>query len=63
MLLSYSFNRFSFKLFCKYTRNNTFHEIGHIGAVTEEIYAITTERRLTHPVVKAIVQATSDLFS
>jgi LysR family transcriptional regulator, transcriptional activator of nhaA len=38
-------------------------EIGHIDAVTEQVYAITTERRLTHPAVKAIVQATSDLFS
>ncbi len=38
-------------------------EIGHIDAVTEQIYAITTERRLTHPAVMAIVQATSDLFS
>lgn len=32
-------------------------EIGHIDAVTEQIYAITTERRLTHPAVKAVVQA------
>ena len=38
-------------------------EIGHIDAVTEQLYAITTERRLTHPAVIAIVQATSDLFS
>lgn len=38
-------------------------EIGQIDAVTEQIYAITTERRLTHPAVMAIVQATSDLFS
>ena len=38
-------------------------EIGCIDAVAEQIYAITTERRLTHPAVIAIVQATSDLFS
>lgn len=38
-------------------------EIGRIDAVTDRVYAITTERRLTHPAVMAIGQATNDLFS
>jgi LysR family transcriptional regulator, transcriptional activator of nhaA len=38
-------------------------EIGHIDSVTEQIYAITTERRLTHPAVIAIVQATAKILA
>jgi len=37
-------------------------QVGHIDTVTEQLYAITTERRLTHPAVIAIVQATSKIF-
>ena len=38
-------------------------QVGKIDKVTEQLYAITTERRLTHPAVKAIVQATLEIFS
>lgn len=38
-------------------------EVGHIDNVTEQIYAITTERRLTHPAIIAIVEATTKIFS
>jgi LysR family transcriptional regulator, transcriptional activator of nhaA len=37
-------------------------QVGQIEPVTEQLYAITTERRLTHPAVVAIVQATSMIF-
>jgi LysR family transcriptional activator of nhaA len=37
-------------------------QVGQIEPVTEQLYAITTERRLTHPAVVAIVQATSKIF-
>lgn len=37
--------------------------VGRIDAVTERLYAITTERRLLHPAIVAVVQATQrDLF-
>ena len=32
-------------------------EIGHINSVVEQIYAITTERRITHPAIVAISRA------
>ena len=38
-------------------------KIGQVDPVVEQLYAITTERRLTHPAVIAIVQATSKIFS
>jgi LysR family transcriptional regulator, transcriptional activator of nhaA len=38
-------------------------QVGKVDKVTEQLYAITTERRLTHPAVMAIVQATSKIFS
>jgi LysR family transcriptional regulator, transcriptional activator of nhaA len=38
-------------------------EIGHIDSVTEQIYAITTERHLTHPAIVAIVEATTKIFA
>ena len=38
-------------------------QVGKIDQVTEQLYAITTERRLAHPAVIAIVQATSEIFS
>jgi LysR family transcriptional regulator, transcriptional activator of nhaA len=37
-------------------------QVGQVDKVTEQLYAITTERRLTHPAVMAIVQATSKVF-
>lgn len=37
-------------------------QIGVVDKVTEQLYAITTERRLTHPAVMAIVQATEKIF-
>ena len=37
-------------------------QVGQIEPVTEQLYAITTERRLKHPAVVAIVQATSEIF-
>jgi LysR family transcriptional regulator, transcriptional activator of nhaA len=42
------------------------YEVGMVGlidSVTEQLYAITTQRRLMHPAVVAIVKATSDLFT
>jgi len=37
--------------------------VGRIEAVTEQLYAITTERRLLHPAIVAVVQATQrELF-
>lgn len=39
-------------------------EIGQIDSVTEQIYAITTERRITHPAIVAISKAAhEDIFS
>ena len=37
-------------------------QVGHINTVTNQLYAITTERRLTHPAVVAIVKATAHIF-
>ena len=37
--------------------------VGQIDTVTEQLYAITTERRLTHPAVVAIVEATANIFT
>lgn len=36
---------------------------GRIDDITEEIYAITTERRLVHPAVVAVVEATKEIFT
>ena len=36
--------------------------VGRIDSVTEQIYAITTERRLRHPAIVAVVQATQREF-
>lgn len=38
-------------------------KIGNIDSVTEQLYAITTERRLTHPAVVSIVKATAEVFA
>ncbi len=38
-------------------------QVGQIDTVTEQLYAITTERRLTHPAVIAIVKATANIFT
>ena len=38
-------------------------QIGMVSKVTEQLYAITTERRLTHPAILAIVESTSVIFS
>jgi LysR family transcriptional activator of nhaA len=40
----------------------TVEAVGRIEAVTEQLYAITTERRLLHPAIVAIVQATQREF-
>jgi LysR family transcriptional activator of nhaA len=38
-------------------------EIGRIDAIVEQIYAITTERRMTHPAIMAISKAAhEDIF-
>ena len=38
-------------------------EVGRIEAVVEQLYAITTERRLTHPAIVAISKAArEDIF-
>ncbi|MGB2832696.1 MAG: transcriptional activator NhaR [Methylotenera sp.] len=37
--------------------------LGQVATVTEQLYAITTERRLTHPAVVSIVKATAEVFS
>lgn len=37
-------------------------QVGHINTITDQLYAITTERRLTHPAVMAIVKATAEIF-
>jgi LysR family transcriptional activator of nhaA len=38
-------------------------QVGQIETVTEQLYAITTERRLKHPAVIAIVEATANIFA
>jgi LysR family transcriptional activator of nhaA len=38
-------------------------KVGNIDTVTEQLYVITTERRLTHPAVISIVKATAEVFS
>ena len=38
-------------------------QVGQIDTVTDQLYAITTERRLTHPAVIAIVKATANIFT
>ncbi|HCB13196.1 MAG TPA: transcriptional activator NhaR [Gammaproteobacteria bacterium] len=37
-------------------------KVGRIDSVTEQLYAITTERRLLHPAIIAVVQATQREF-
>ena len=37
--------------------------VGKIESIVEQIYAITTERRLTHPAVVSVVQATKEIFT
>jgi LysR family transcriptional regulator, transcriptional activator of nhaA len=37
-------------------------QVGYIDTITDQLYAITTERRLTHPAVIAIVKATAEIF-
>ena len=44
-------------------RQYAVEQVGQIDAVTEQLYAITTERRLTHPAVVAIVKATANIFT
>ena len=44
-------------------RQYAVEQVGHIDSVTEQLYAITTERRLTHPAVIAIVKATANIFT
>ena len=36
--------------------------VGQVNNVSEQLYAITTERRLTHPAIMAIVEATTKMF-
>jgi LysR family transcriptional activator of nhaA len=43
-------------------RQYTVRAVGRIESVTEQLYAITTERRLMHPAIVAIVQATKREF-
>jgi LysR family transcriptional activator of nhaA len=38
-------------------------KIGLINSISEQLYAITTERRLTHPAVVSIVKATAKVFA
>ncbi len=38
-------------------------KVGNIEAVMDELYVITTERRLTHPAIVAIVEATTKIFA
>ena len=38
-------------------------KVGNIEHVTEQIFAITTEKRLTHPAIIAIVESTACIFS
>ena len=44
------------------SRQYTVQAVGRIEAVTERLYAITTERRLLHPAIVAVVQATQRDF-
>jgi LysR family transcriptional activator of nhaA len=39
------------------------HVVGRIDSIVEQIYAITTERRLTHPGIVAVVEATKEIFA
>lgn len=43
-------------------RQYTVQAVGRIDSVTEQLYAITTERRLLHPAIVAVVQATQREF-
>lgn len=43
-------------------RQYTVQAVGRIESVTERLYAITTERRLLHPAIVAVVQATQREF-
>lgn len=43
-------------------RQYTVQAVGRIDSVIEQIYAITTERRLLHPAIVAVVQATQREF-
>jgi LysR family transcriptional regulator, transcriptional activator of nhaA len=38
-------------------------QVGLVDKITEQLYAITTERRLTHPAILAIVESTYVIFS
>lgn len=38
-------------------------EVGRIESVKEQLYAITAERRMTHPGVLAVAEATKEVFS
>jgi LysR family transcriptional regulator, transcriptional activator of nhaA len=38
-------------------------KVGNIETVMDELYVITTERRLTHPAIVRIVEATTKMFS
>jgi LysR family transcriptional regulator, transcriptional activator of nhaA len=38
-------------------------KVGDIETVMDELYVITTERRLTHPAIIAIVEATTKIYS
>lgn len=44
-------------------RHYAVEQVGQIDTVTEQLYAITTERHLTHPTVVAIVKATANIFT
>ncbi|MDS4040098.1 MAG: transcriptional activator NhaR [Candidatus Competibacter sp.] len=44
------------------SRQYTVQAVGRIDSVTEQLYAITTERRLLHPAIVAVVQATQREF-
>jgi LysR family transcriptional activator of nhaA len=44
------------------SRQYTVQTVGRIETVTEQLYAITTERRLLHPAIVAVVQATQREF-
>jgi LysR family transcriptional activator of nhaA len=44
------------------SRQYTVMAVGRIESVTEQLYAITTERRLLHPAIVAVVQATQREF-
>ena len=37
-------------------------QVGYIDSISDQLYAITTERRLTHPAVIAIVKAAAEIF-